>query len=122
MLEVLVAALWWFSGGVSEGFVDLVHIERVEEGGMGFLVGGGGDGRHYVGGCSLGVVLLVAYAVDSEISRLYARHHAPRLSHARELGTRVAQCVRKCVRFPQTNDERQLLLEFANGVDSIPHR
>jgi hypothetical protein len=32
--------------------------------------------------------------------------------------------VRRGVRFPQTNDERQLLLEFANGLglDSIPHR
>jgi hypothetical protein len=56
--EVLVAALWWFPGWVAEGFVDLVHVEGVEEGGVGFVVGGGGDGRH--GG---GVVVWMVWAV-----------------------------------------------------------
>ena len=46
LLQVLVAALWWLPGWVAEGFVDLVHVEGIEEGGVGFLVGGGGDGRH----------------------------------------------------------------------------
>ena len=46
LFEVLVAALWRFPGWVAEGLVDLVHVEGVEEGGVGFIVGGGGDGRH----------------------------------------------------------------------------
>jgi hypothetical protein len=73
--------------------VDLVHVESVEEGGVCFLVGGCGDGRHCVGRCSLAVVLLVENAVGIEISQLYCMHRTTPLSHARELGTRVAQCV-----------------------------
>jgi len=51
---------------------------------------------------------------------------APHLSHMRESLEHallsVFSEVCRGVRFPQTNDERQLLLEFANGLDSIPHR
>ena len=54
LLEVLVAPLRWFPVWIAEGFVDLVHVEGVEEGGVGFLIGGGSDGRH--DDCSLLVV------------------------------------------------------------------
>lgn len=46
LLEVLVATLRRLPVRVAESFVDLVHIERVEERGVSLLVGGGGDGRH----------------------------------------------------------------------------
>lgn len=54
LLEVFVAALWWTPVGVAEGFVDLVHIEGVEEGGMGFFVRGSCYGRHCDGMISFG--------------------------------------------------------------------
>jgi hypothetical protein len=93
LLEVLVAALWWFPGGVSEGFVDLVHVESVEKGGVGFLVGGCGDGRHGVGG-SLGFVSLVVYDADAGISRSIARHLS--LTCEGAWNTRCSVCSRKC--------------------------
>lgn len=49
LFEVLVAALRRLPVGIAKGFVDLVHVERVEERRVSLLVGGRGDGRHRVG-------------------------------------------------------------------------
>jgi len=87
LFEVLVAALWRFPGWVAEGFVDLVHVEGVEEGGVGLVVRGGGDGRHG-GGLVVWLILVVVVFDTSHQLDLVIDWRA--LSHA--IGALIARC------------------------------
>lgn len=67
--------------------MDLVHVEGVEEGGVSFIVGGGGDGRHGGGWFVWMGWAVVLYDTSLYLDLVIARRA---LSHA--IGALIARC------------------------------